>query len=542
MGPAPTTFDTMLPSTSSALYNIPKLAEDGTNWITYKERMLTAISARGLMRYVDGRATLPAPFALDPKTQLPITAQGAAPTDAEIEALDDKIDDYYQKDALVKQHIFSTISDRLLLRVQSLLSAWKIWAEIKTIHEGKTELVQVDLRRRLQDTRCDEQGDVRTHFSDLMRMREQLAGMGAVIDERDFYAIALGSLPESYRPLLSAINATARITQTPLSVYELVNVITEEYEHRQLAGRGSSRKGANNSALSATTNAQNRCGGNSKDATCYNCERKGHYKSDCWRPGGGKEGQGPQQTQRRGAQAQKPRANVAAATDTAEYAFATSDMCSIANQLNIPFASRGAIIDSGATSHFCPDRSKFIDFVATDPLEVHTVDGSSISTIGCGSVKIELPLGAERTAVILKNALYTPKMAFTLISTNRITAAGFALHFEDKMCKILSPAPTRKVIGLIPQVDGLYSLAAHAPAHFPTTPQQAHVARAKVSVYELHKILGHVAQEAVLQAYKKGLIEGIDLDLDSKPQFCDACAQAKATCQPFPTESTTRAR
>src|SRR6266404_829321 len=271
MGPAPTTFDTMLPSTSSALYNIPKLAEDGTNWITYKERMLTTVSARGLMRYVDGRATLPAPFALDPKTQLPITVKGAAPTDAEIEALDDKIDDYYQKDALVKQHIFSTISDRLLLQVQGLLSASKIWAEIKTIHEGKTELVQVDLRRRLQDTRCNEQGDVRTHFSDLMCMREQLAGMGMVIDERDFYAIALGSLPESYRPLISAISATARITKSPLSTYDLVNVISEEYEHRLLADRGTSKKGANNNALSATANAHNRHGAGNTDTACYNC-------------------------------------------------------------------------------------------------------------------------------------------------------------------------------------------------------------------------------------------------------------------------------
>src|SRR6266481_8348663 len=121
------------------------------------------------MQYVDGQATKPAPFALDPKTQLLITTKGAAPTDAEIEALDDKLDDYYQKDALVKQHIFSTISDRLLLRVQSLLSASKIWAEISTIHEGKTELVQIDLHRRLQEMRCDEQGDIRTHFSDLMR-------------------------------------------------------------------------------------------------------------------------------------------------------------------------------------------------------------------------------------------------------------------------------------------------------------------------------------------------------------------------------------
>jgi hypothetical protein len=49
-------------------------------------------------------------------------------------------------------------------------------------------------------------------------------------------------------------------------------------------------------------------------------------------------------------------------------------------------------------------------------------------------------------------------MAFTLISTNRITAAGLAVHFEGKMCKILSPAPKRELIAEIPQVDGLYSV------------------------------------------------------------------------------------
>src|SRR5882762_10276429 len=543
MGPAPTSLDNMLPASSSSLFNIPKLAEDGSNWITYKERMLTAIGALGLMRYIDGRVKQPIPFAMSPTTGELLKADGKPATDAEIEALDDKLDEFCQKNSMVKQHIFSTLSDRLVVRIKHLKSASMIWVEIRKLHEGKTELVQVDLRRRLQETRCEEGRDVRDHFTKLMTMREQLAGMGAAIDERDFYAIVLGSLPESYRPLLSAISATARITQKTLTTYELVNVITEEYEHRLLAGRGSSKKGANNSALSATTSTNNRRGANSKDVVCYNCERKGHKKPDCWRPGGGKEGQGPQQQNRNGAQSHKPRANVAtAAADTTEYAFATSDMCGIANQLKIPVESRGAIIDSGASSHFCPDRSKFIDFTAIDPLEVRTADGSSISATGRGNVRIELPLGAERTAVTLKDVLYTPKMAFTLISTNRITAAGFTLHFEDRMCKMLSPAPARKVIGLIPQVDGLYSLAAGTAQQLPTTPGQAHVARAKVSVYELHKILGHVAQETVLQAYKKGLIEGIDLDLDSMPQFCDACAQAKATRQPFPAESTTRTR
>jgi hypothetical protein len=178
--------------------NIPKLAEDGSNWITYKERMLTAIGARGLMRYVDGRAVKPVPFDIDPKTRLAKKPDGSAPTQTEIDEHDKKIDEYYQKDSLVKQQLFSTITDRLLLCVQKLEGAAAMWEEIHDIHEGKTELVQIDLRRRLQDLRCEENGDTKAHLSELLRLRESLAGMGADVEDRDFYAIIVGSLPESY--------------------------------------------------------------------------------------------------------------------------------------------------------------------------------------------------------------------------------------------------------------------------------------------------------------------------------------------------------
>src|SRR5882762_8154480 len=107
MGPAPTSLDTMLPTSSSSLFNIPKLAEDGTNWITYKERMLTAIGVRGLMRYIDGRVKQPIPFALSPTTGEPLKADGKPATDVEIEVLDDKLDEFCQKNSSVKQYIFS---------------------------------------------------------------------------------------------------------------------------------------------------------------------------------------------------------------------------------------------------------------------------------------------------------------------------------------------------------------------------------------------------------------------------------------------------
>ena len=44
-----------------------------------------------------------------------------------------------------------------------------------------------------------------------------------------------------------------------------------------------------------------------------------------------------------------------------------------------------------------------------------------------------------------------------------------------------------------------------------------------------------------IYAVSKGFIARIELDSDSKPEFCEACAKAKAARQPFPKESKTRA-
>jgi hypothetical protein len=123
-------------------------------------------------------------------------------------------------------------------------------------------------------------------------------------------------------------------------------------------------------------------------------------------------------------------------------------------------------------------------------------------------------------------------MALTLILAHQIIAAGFTVQFENNTCKILSPAPKWKLITSIAQVNGLYAIPAQ-------TEESAHVA--KLTINELHRALGHVAQGAVLYTVKQGLIEGVELNSASTPEFCDACTKAKATRQPFPAETTNRA-
>jgi len=222
-------------------------------------------------------------------------------------------------------------------------------------------------------------------------------------------------------------------------------------------------------------------------------------------------------------------------TTVENYAFATSDLAHVVKQINVPIEHHGAIVDSSATSHFCPNHSKFMSFTPIAPQSVHTADGSSINAIGRGDVLIDLPLGNTSTRVTLKDTLYTPKMAFTLISTNHIAAAGFALHFEDKTCKILSPAPTHKVIAEILQINGLYSVTANFC-------QRANTVKSKLTINELHRILGRVSHPTIADPMTKGLVEGVELDSTSTAEFCEACVQAKATRQPFPKETSHRAK
>ena len=403
MGPGAQSMDTTTPS--SSFFNVPQLTEDGSNWIIYKGRLLTAVNARGstMRQYIDGTAKEPDPLKAD-TARIPQSLNGGTATSDEIKENLKEIQEYHYRNSLVKQQIFSTITDEMYLRVQEFDSTSRIWMELCAIHQDKTKLTQTDLWQHMHETRCQEEGDVKEHFGVLHRLKQSLAGMGVRVEDEDYTTILVGSLPESYRPTLSAISANACMNGKDITLNDLIKIITEEYEHKQLTGQLSTKKGEN-SALSArfnNTNPQNPGkGGNNAitDVECYNCHRKGHYKSDCWRPGGRKEGQGPQRQgcniHNNGAQMNQSASAASAPIPQDNFAFTSAEI--INNAV--------AIIDSGATSHFCPDWSNFITFSDIPPQDVCTANGSTISAIGRGDIKINLLLGNQMTEVMLKNAL-----------------------------------------------------------------------------------------------------------------------------------------
>lgn len=72
------------------------------------------------MCYVDGCVIKPVLFKVDVKMHMVLKPDGMLPMQMEIDELDKRINEYFQKDSLIKQQIFSTIMDCLLLHVYSL--------------------------------------------------------------------------------------------------------------------------------------------------------------------------------------------------------------------------------------------------------------------------------------------------------------------------------------------------------------------------------------------------------------------------------------
>jgi hypothetical protein len=163
-----------------------------------------------LIGHIDGTARKPTPY-LSINGVIMRDKDNIA-TDDEIDAKERKFEEYEQKEYMAQHVILSTISLRLSSTVKSKSNAKEMWDAVKLDATSKSKMHQVDTRRRLQQIQCDEDGDVRTHLIEMVKLRDELTAMGCSIDEAEFTTIILGSLPVSYRTLLTTITVSAGLS------------------------------------------------------------------------------------------------------------------------------------------------------------------------------------------------------------------------------------------------------------------------------------------------------------------------------------------
>src|SRR5271168_228940 len=247
---------------------IPKLPADGKGFVVWKERLELSIRARGLYGHLDG--TVPRPQ--DPPTR----PEGSILTEEEVSSKTQHANDlskYLQEQAVVFQQIASTIPDSLYLKIKGKTPVKEAWDTLKTDFEKRSKMITVDLRKRLYDIRCTENGNIRTHFDNIRNMREELASLGTTLSEPDFSAIILGSLPKSYDQFISAVTATASVLKQELKPEDLMQTIIDEFDRRSTRPGAHKEKGTD-FAFFAGGAGNNRGGKKSdRDVECFNCHK-----------------------------------------------------------------------------------------------------------------------------------------------------------------------------------------------------------------------------------------------------------------------------
>ena len=90
-------------------------------------------------------------------------------------------------------------------------------------------MIVVDLSKKLQNIKCGDNDNVHTHFTKLDDLREQLSAMRKILGDNEYALILLRSLPTSYEPTTSVINAAADLSGTDITPDIVTRLVTNKY-------------------------------------------------------------------------------------------------------------------------------------------------------------------------------------------------------------------------------------------------------------------------------------------------------------------------
>ncbi|KAJ3967471.1 hypothetical protein EV361DRAFT_807217, partial [Lentinula raphanica] len=134
-----------------------------------------------------------------------------------------------------------------------------------------------------------------------------------------------------------------------------------------------------------------------KESSAANCGRKGHIKEECFRKGGGKEGQFPLWWRGK-KESTSSLANLAITDVPQHYAM----MASQPQQFGFVF------VDSAASDHFFWSRSDFITYEPYESVGQSSEENTSFEIVGRGRAKKVLFEGNKEIILTFENALHAP--------------------------------------------------------------------------------------------------------------------------------------
>ena len=355
-----------------------------------------------------------------------------------------------------------------------------VWDKLQGQFQKKSWANKLSLRKRLYAMRLDEGGSVQDHLRNMLDIFNELAIVGSPVDDEDKVVHLLASLPPTYDMLVTALESNTSVpsmeTVTERLLHTERKLTEEESEHGLVSRRGKF---------------------NTKGPRCFRCKKHGHIKKNC-----------PQV---------KDKAYKAEAEDSSD-----ESVTIVLEHVLTVKSSKEWIVDSGATTHMCNDKTLFTEMNAVNDVKVSLGDGRVLKAFGRGRVKLKVSVSNCSKSHVLYDVLFVPDLAYNLISVSSIGKTNDMITvFCESGCEVKTT--DGKVVATGTRRGKLYYLDCVDGNHEVVNIKET----ACTTVDDWHRRYGHLSETSLRKLSNEGLVDGFDFDTSRKLSFCEACVEGK---------------
>lgn len=344
-----------------------------------------------------------------------------------------------RKDEKARAMIGLALEDGQLSHIMDAESAKEMWDRLKAYHERGSLSNKIHVLRKLCSLRLDESGSMSGHLVEASELVHRMARMGEPLKEHLVVAILLSSLPESYNPLVTALEGRP---EEDLKLEYVKGKLLDDWR-RKCETR--SWENVSEKVLKSTVQFRNQ---SSNVWTCHHCGLEGHLWRNC-----------PASLEEKHADVKKRK------DDMKAKAVPFLDTRSSGSSRGVCFTTTTGsdevnkgkwIIDTGCTQHMTGSLRNFTDRTPWRE-KISLTDGRTVTAKSTGQGRI-VGRGSEGETVEInvKGLLYVPGLVGSVLSVSRITDQGYSVVFGPRDCQILKSGA---VVAVGTKSDGLYYLS-----------------------------------------------------------------------------------
>jgi hypothetical protein len=516
-------------------------------WAPIERKIQIALKGQGLIGYVDGTITIP------PIVQLPLNAPGTTVTPTPVYSTNPSRDEWTFRNDRARGMIESYVLDLpSLVPSVDKMNAYEVFEALKNEFGKSDEKRKILTNRRLRNHIFRDNEPIDTFFKTFRELRREAIEGGNDVSDTVFKDVILMAFPTlSFDTIIQNITGNPTIYPTSASVIQQIVFQYSRTESRPDAAVSGDRLPQANVALQnriehlerqlavAVGGSGARGNGNGKKCTNPNCLREGHLAEDCFRKGGGKEGQYPpwwkgkkDTTLPTPAANTTVSANVSVGELTQHYAGYSASM-SITDPEDETFA------DSGASDHFFRKRSDFLTYTPCSRLSRSSEASTTLKIVGYGKAQKSFNHEGKTVVITFEEAFHSPSVTSDLVSISKLCDKGMTTVFGKQSVKFFSESGAHILTGQ--RHGGLYRLQENKTSALVV---KSRTLDKPVDIEGWHRRFGHAGISRIRLALERDLLNGLIVigDPGNKPPECDPCHIGQAKRRAFDAKTEVESR